>query len=393
MARGRDQLRGTRGPGGAAGLTAELPGGVPGGDGCACPATRGQGDNDPKHWDPQFGTGEIHIGVSVFSDSEETWRRTIAFAREQYEGISGFMVLFVEDFGAQPGDLNPLGYKDSIDQPAIEGSGVEPLPGQGPPIKAGEFILGYPGEAGVPLPMPQPDVLGRNGTFVGTAQVSVARGRVQSLPPGAWKHRGGAGTARREAGRPLAQRRPADARAGGRRPGARRRPAAEQRLRLRERPERPEGAARMPHAAHEPAGHEARSSDRREYPPHHPAQHDLRSALRSERAVRGRTTRSRAALYFIFISAKAMATMEFLQQEWINNGNFIGPRRRARPEHRAAGGKGDIHHPEGPGQAPHPRHRDVQRAARRRVLLHAELVGIEWIGNLAETDSSEQKER
>src|SRR4030095_941859 len=30
-----------------------------------------------------------------------------------------------------------------------------------------EFILGYPGESGVPLPMPSPDVLGRNGTFVG----------------------------------------------------------------------------------------------------------------------------------------------------------------------------------------------------------------------------------
>ena len=27
--------------------------------------------------------------------------------------------------------------------------------------------------------------------------------------------------------------------------------------------------------------------------------------------------------YFIFLSAKAMATMEFLQQEWINNGNFM----------------------------------------------------------------------
>src|SRR4029079_18279093 len=27
--------------------------------------------------------------------------------------------------------------------------------------------------------------------------------------------------------------------------------------------------------------------------------------------------------YFIFISAKAMETMEFLQQEWINNGNFM----------------------------------------------------------------------
>jgi deferrochelatase/peroxidase EfeB len=28
-------------------------------------------------------------------------------------------------------------------------------------------------------------------------------------------------------------------------------------------------------------------------------------------------------IYFIFLSAKAMATMEFLQQEWINNGNFL----------------------------------------------------------------------
>jgi deferrochelatase/peroxidase EfeB len=27
---------------------------------------------------------------------------------------------------------------------------------------------------------------------------------------------------------------------------------------------------------------------------------------------------------FLFISAKAMATMEFLQQQWINDGDFIG---------------------------------------------------------------------
>jgi len=27
---------------------------------------------------------------------------------------------------------------------------------------------------------------------------------------------------------------------------------------------------------------------------------------------------------FLFISAKAMATMEFLQQEWVNDGDFIG---------------------------------------------------------------------
>ena len=37
-----------------------------------------------------------------------------------------------------------------------------------------------------------------------------------------------------------------------------------------------------------------------------------------------RTTRCRAAPIFLFISAKAMATIEFLQQEWINDGNFMG---------------------------------------------------------------------
>ena len=170
------------------------------------------GVNDPKNWDKPFGTGQVHIGVSAFSDSEEKRRRALAIAREQYEGFSGVSVLAMQDFGAQPGDLNPLGYKDGIGQPPIEGSGVEPLPGQGRPIKAGEFILGYPGEAGVPLPMPQPDVLGRNGTFVGFRKYQSRVGAFNRFLRAQWQHRGRTGTARREAGRPLAQRRPADAR-------------------------------------------------------------------------------------------------------------------------------------------------------------------------------------
>ena len=40
------------------------------------------------------------------------------------------------------------------------------MPGQGPAIKAGEFILGYPDETGNLPPMPQPEVLGRNGTYL-----------------------------------------------------------------------------------------------------------------------------------------------------------------------------------------------------------------------------------
>jgi hypothetical protein len=31
-------------------------------------------------------------------------------ARQQYQGFSGVTALLMQDFGAQPGDLNPLGY-------------------------------------------------------------------------------------------------------------------------------------------------------------------------------------------------------------------------------------------------------------------------------------------
>src|SRR5690349_21354308 len=89
-----------------------------------------RGPNDPRNWDAPFGSGRVHMGISVFSGSEDTWRRTMATAREQYTGFSGITVLEAQDFGAQPGDRNSLGYRDSIGQPAVEGCGIDSLPGQ-----------------------------------------------------------------------------------------------------------------------------------------------------------------------------------------------------------------------------------------------------------------------
>ena len=243
-----------------------------------------RGENDPKNWDPPFGSGRVHLAISIFSDTEEKWRRTMELARQQYHGMSGIEVVGIQDFGGQPGDLNPLGYKDSIGQPAIEGSGVDPLPGQGRPIKAGEFILGYPGEAGVPLAMPKPDVLGRNGTFLGLRKYQTRRRHIQPIPSRQCANGRGARAAGGEARRSLAQRRAVDARAGEGRPRARGRPTAEQRLQLCQRSGRQAGAARLPYAADEPPRYQYAGAHRREHPSHHPAQHDLRSAIRSERA-------------------------------------------------------------------------------------------------------------
>ena len=280
------------------------------------------GVNAPEHWEPAFGSGAIHMGVSVFSDSEDTWRRTMDLARRHYEGRPGLTVLSAQDFGAQPGDLNPLGYRDSIGQPAIDGSGVEPLPGQGRAIKAGEFILGYPGEAGVPLPAPSPDVLGRNGTYVGLRKYQTRVGafnrflRVHAETDNERELLAAKLVGRWRSGAPLTLAPDRDDPALGADP-----------LRNND----------FTYAA-DPDGHQVPlgSHMRRMNP------RDTKMALLADvnvhRIIRRSTTygapydpdaiapqedETPRGLHFIFISAKAMATIEFLQQEWINNGNFM----------------------------------------------------------------------
>ena len=281
------------------------------------------GVNDPKNWDKPYGSGQIHIGVSAFCDSEEKRRRALAIAREQYEGFSGVSVLVMQDFGAQPGDRNSLGYKDGIDQPPIEGSGVEPLPGQGRPIKAGEFLLGYPGESGVPLPMPQPDILARNGTYVGFRKYQTRVGAFNRFL--------------RENGNTEAERELVAAKVVGRwRSGAPLTLAPDvDNPSLGADPQRNNdfNYANDPRGRQVPFGSHIRRMNPRD------TELSRLTDVNIHRVIRRGTTYgppydpnalseaddeiSRGAI-FLFISAKAMATIEFLQQEWINDGDFIG---------------------------------------------------------------------
>ena len=41
-----------------------------------------------------------------------------------------------------------------------------PTPGSGPPLKPGEFILGYPDESGRSIDLPEPEILSRNGSYM-----------------------------------------------------------------------------------------------------------------------------------------------------------------------------------------------------------------------------------
>jgi deferrochelatase/peroxidase EfeB len=45
------------------------------------PQLRDEGVNAPGNWEPLFAKGNIHIGLTAFSDSQEKWQRVIAMAR------------------------------------------------------------------------------------------------------------------------------------------------------------------------------------------------------------------------------------------------------------------------------------------------------------------------
>ena len=253
----------------------------------------------------------------------QSGRRTVAVAREQAIGFSGVTIIHMQDFGAQPGSLNPFGYKDGIGQPAIEGSGVDPLPGQGRAIKAGEFVLGYPGETGFAYPMPQPDVLGRNGTYVGFR-----------------KYQSRVGTFNRflqaNAGTPEERELLAAKLVGRWRSGAplTLAPGADDPL-LGEDSQRNNDFDYSTDARGRqvPLGCHMRRMNPRN------ARLAQLTDVNLHRIIRRGTTYGAPydpdalseeedevprGVYFLFISAKAMATLEFLQGEWINDGNFAG---------------------------------------------------------------------
>ncbi len=63
----------------------------------------------------------------------------------------------------------------------IEGAGEEPTPGSGDPLKAGEFIVGYPDEHGVVADSPQPKTLARNGCYMAYRRLAEHVGRFRDF--------------------------------------------------------------------------------------------------------------------------------------------------------------------------------------------------------------------
>jgi Dyp-type peroxidase family len=124
------------------------------------------GESSPEHWEKPLGSADVHIAVAVISSDAGRLDAAAMQARRAHEELRGVEVVWRQDCYQLPTGRTSFGFKDGIGQPSVEGSGVPSSNPHEPPLKAGEIILGYEDETGELPPMPRPEVLGRNGTYV-----------------------------------------------------------------------------------------------------------------------------------------------------------------------------------------------------------------------------------
>jgi Dyp-type peroxidase family len=123
------------------------------------------GESDPRNWEKPLGSSDVHVILVAISPDAELLEAAVARARKTYQSMTGIEAIWRQNCHALPNEKEPFGYRDGISHPAIEGSGI---PGSNPreqPLKAGEFVLGYPDELGG-IQKTDPEILGRNGTYV-----------------------------------------------------------------------------------------------------------------------------------------------------------------------------------------------------------------------------------
>ena len=124
------------------------------------------GESSPANWEEPLGSGDVHVAVAAISPTAERLHAVLERARRAHDDLPGVELIWRQDCYQLPTGRTSFGFKDGIGQPAVEGSGIAPSNPSDRPLKAGEIILGYPDETGELPPMPSPDVLGRNGTYI-----------------------------------------------------------------------------------------------------------------------------------------------------------------------------------------------------------------------------------
>jgi Dyp-type peroxidase family len=124
------------------------------------------GANAPANWEYPFGTPDVHVALAIYAKSKQDLQGVLDVAHKSHHDLPQISVVYRMEFGELPEGRNPFGFKDGLHNPHVEGSGPVAADKEEPSIKPGEFVMGYPDERGETANVPIPEELRRNGTFV-----------------------------------------------------------------------------------------------------------------------------------------------------------------------------------------------------------------------------------
>jgi Dyp-type peroxidase family len=131
-------------------------------------------ESSPEHWDGPLGTQDVHVLILFNTLSPAALDERRRWFDEMLTRLGGLKVVYEQAGGVLPSGAEHFGFMDGFSQPSIADALQKACPGQGTPqpdgswkdLQLGEFVLGYPDEEGLLPDAPQPDALGRNGTYL-----------------------------------------------------------------------------------------------------------------------------------------------------------------------------------------------------------------------------------
>jgi deferrochelatase/peroxidase EfeB len=132
-----------------------------------CQEVGDTGSCSAANWEHGLGQPGLHAMVLLFAQTAAIRDAQTAILRETLLAGGAF-----SEIAALPGDVLPggcahFGYRDGFSQPSIDCGLANPIPDRQPAAPTGEFLLGYPSQfEQFSYPVPVPDELGRNGSFL-----------------------------------------------------------------------------------------------------------------------------------------------------------------------------------------------------------------------------------
>jgi deferrochelatase/peroxidase EfeB len=112
------------------------------------------GENAPEHWEAALGSKDVHLVAAALARDTSLMETLVMLAQDAIRDLPGVAPIWALDVHMPPDGREQFGFKDSISEPAVEGTNILGSNRHEAPLKAGEFVLGYEDENGDHLRQP-----------------------------------------------------------------------------------------------------------------------------------------------------------------------------------------------------------------------------------------------